>query len=352
MNSRADPHPKKVIPYKEYAARREAERRVLTTSKSTSGEEENWDKETPLPPCETPPVAKSMVPSQENEWKLMVNQDSHSGSVAGDSGHRTMAATGEDEPIDSTEELIGAVGGVDESVTSEHLSDVEWRDDDPLFMFNDENVTKLQILAAALTPVQSWEEDKAVSSLESPLGKKPCFRESIVECLSKTAFPTCLKPNYSNAELFRYMQPSLVNVIPWIKYEAQNMLEPSFRQKPQCIKEVEHLRYIITMIVCFHPWRQDQGWWPLFPTCNFQVGALATVNIETRVMSIVSQINMTLGERQVLWVLTTLQCLAEIGPKSPPPRHVAHSMQSIMRPLEQTEISFMPHAVLGYSTSV
>ena len=110
-----------MIPYKEYTARREAKRIVLTTSKSTFGEEENWDEEHPLPPRQTPPGAKSMVPSQEDKWKLMVVQDPRSGSVAGDSGHDTMAATGEDEPIDSTEELTGAVGGVDESVTTEHL---------------------------------------------------------------------------------------------------------------------------------------------------------------------------------------------------------------------------------------
>ena len=85
-NSRADPHTKKVIPYKECTDCREAERRVSTTSKSSSWEEENWDEEPPLPPQETPPGVKSMVPSQEDEWKLMVNQDPHSGSVAGDSG--------------------------------------------------------------------------------------------------------------------------------------------------------------------------------------------------------------------------------------------------------------------------
>ena len=96
LNSRADPHPKKVIPYKEYQACKEAERRVSTTSKPNSGEEENWDEEPPLPPPETLPGAKPMVPSQEDEWKLMVDQDPHSGSVAGDSGHRTMAATQED----------------------------------------------------------------------------------------------------------------------------------------------------------------------------------------------------------------------------------------------------------------
>ena len=84
-----------------------------------------------------------------------------------------MAETGEDEPINSTDELVGAVGGVNESVATEHLSDVKWRDDDPLFMFNDENVTKPQTPAAALTPVQTWEEEnKAVSLLKSPLGKK------------------------------------------------------------------------------------------------------------------------------------------------------------------------------------
>ena len=169
-------------------------------------------------------------------------------------------------------------------VATEHLSDVKWRDDDPLFMFDDENVAKLQTPAAASTPVQTWEEDKAVSSLESSLGKKAFFQESIAERLSKTASPTHLKPNYNDTELVRYMWPSLVNVIPWIKHEAQNMSEPSFMQELQCIKEVKHLQYIIAMIVWFCQWRQDQGWWPSLPTCNFQVRALATVNIKMRVV--------------------------------------------------------------------
>ena len=240
-NSRADPHPKKVIPYKEYAAHKEAKRRVLTTSKPTSGEKENWDEKPSLPPHETPSGAKPMAPSQEDEWKLMVDQDPHSGSVAGDSGHGTMAATWEDEPIDSTEGLVVAVGGVDESVTTEHLSDVEWRDDDPLFVFDDKNVTKPQMPAAASTPVQTWEEDKAVFSLESPLEKKPCFLELVMECLLKAASPAHLEPDYSDVELVGYTWPPLVNVIPCIKYEVQNMMEPSFRQELQCIKVVKHL---------------------------------------------------------------------------------------------------------------
>ena len=72
--------------------------------------------------------------------------------------------------------------------------------------------------------------------------------------------------------------------------------------------------------------------------------------IKTRVMSVTTEIKMTPGERQALWVLTTLQYLVEIGPKSPPAGQITQSVQSIMQPLQQVEISFMPHAVLGYAT--
>ena len=140
-NNRAHPHSRKVIPYKDNAAHRAAEGKVSTMSKPTLEEEENWDEELPLPHRKTPPGAKPLVPSQEDKWKLMVNQDLHSGSVVGDSGHGMMAVTQEDEPINSNEELVGVVGGIDEGVTTENLSDVEWKDD-PLFEFDDKNVTK------------------------------------------------------------------------------------------------------------------------------------------------------------------------------------------------------------------
>ena len=94
-----------------------------------------------------------MAPSQEDEWKQMASWDSPSGSVTGDLGHGTMAATEADKPIDNIEGLIGAVGGVNESVAAEHLLDVKWRDDDPLFVFNNNNVMKPQTSAATSTPV-------------------------------------------------------------------------------------------------------------------------------------------------------------------------------------------------------
>ena len=130
-----------MIPYKEYAACKAAEGKVSTTSKPSLEDEENWDEEPSLPHRETPPAAKSVLPSQEDEWKLMVNQDPCFGSVAGDSGHGTMAVTPEEEPVNSNKELVGVMGGADKNISAENLSDVEWKEDDPLFKFNDENVT-------------------------------------------------------------------------------------------------------------------------------------------------------------------------------------------------------------------
>ena len=163
----------------------------MTASKLTLEDKENWNEEPPLPPWE-PPGVRPMLPSQKHKWKLMFNQDPCSGSIAGDSGHGMMATTSEAEPIDSNEELIRAMGGIDENALAHHLSDVEWKKEDPLIEFNDENVTTSQTPAAASTPIQALTENKTLSPLESPMGKKPCFWESTAACLSKTASPLCL----------------------------------------------------------------------------------------------------------------------------------------------------------------
>ena len=147
----------------------------------------------------------------------MVNQDPHSGSVTGDSGCGTMAVTLEDDLVDSNEKLVGAVGGTDENTSAENLSDIEWKEDNPLFELNDENVTIPQTPDAVSTPVQTLTENKTGSSLESPLKKKPCFCELIAVCLMKATPPLYLEPDYSNTELVGYTQPPLFNVIPWIK---------------------------------------------------------------------------------------------------------------------------------------
>ena len=95
------------------------------------------DEEPPLPPQETPPGVRPTLPSQEDEWKLMVDQDPYSRSVAGDSGHGTMMTASEAKPVNSNEELIKAMGGINEDISAGYLSDVEWKEEDPLIKIND-----------------------------------------------------------------------------------------------------------------------------------------------------------------------------------------------------------------------
>ena len=83
-----------------------------------------------------------------------------------------------------------------------NISLMSWGEDDPVF--DDEDVTKPQTPAATSTPVQTLKEDQAVSSLKSPLGKKPCFWELTMEQLSNAASPAHLEPDYSDAELIGY----------------------------------------------------------------------------------------------------------------------------------------------------
>ena len=67
-----------MISFKEYKAQKEAEQKTLAAGKSAP--EEDWDTDPPLPPKETPPGAGSMAPSQEDEWKWMIDQGPHSGN--------------------------------------------------------------------------------------------------------------------------------------------------------------------------------------------------------------------------------------------------------------------------------
>ena len=67
------------------------------------------------------------------------------------------------------------MGGIDEGVSSGYLSDVEWKEEEPLIKINDENVTIPQMPTSALTPIQALTENEMLSPLELPMGKKPCF---------------------------------------------------------------------------------------------------------------------------------------------------------------------------------
>ena len=168
-------------------ARKAVEEKALTISKSTLKDEENWDEEPPLPTWETPPGARPILPSQEDEWKLMVDQDTCSRSVAGNSGHGMMATTSEVKPVNSNEELFGAMGGIDENVSAwinenvlaGYLSDVEWKEENPLIEINDENVTISQTPAAALTLSRHQQKMKCFHPWNCPWERSPASRSQL-----------------------------------------------------------------------------------------------------------------------------------------------------------------------------
>ena len=85
--------------------------------------------------------ARSVLPNQEDEWKLMADQDLCPDSVAEDSGHGTMTVKA--ETVADDEEFIRAVGGTDDNSSTQHCSYVKWNDEDLLIEINDENVTVL-----------------------------------------------------------------------------------------------------------------------------------------------------------------------------------------------------------------
>ena len=242
-NHRVDNCPRRVIPYKEYAAHRAAEKKILTAAKSILKNEpkENWDDKLLCPPRSTPTGVRSVLSSQEDKWKPMADQDPHPESVTGDSGHGTMTMTVETEPVADNKELIRAVGGTDENPSTQPCSDIEWNDEDLLIETNNENVTTHRTPAASLTPVPVSNKSEMLSPPELPEGKKPCFRELTTAQLSKSALPMCLKLDHNDAELVGYTWPPLTSVIPWIKYEAQNMMEPTWRHELQCIREDDHV---------------------------------------------------------------------------------------------------------------
>ena len=101
--------------------------------------------------------------------------------------------------MEETKELTGAVGGVNESISTEYLSDIKWREDDPLFVFDDDNILKPQTTTTTSTPVQTHKEDTVATLFESPLGKKPCFWETTADRLLKKILK-CLEPNYDEKE--------------------------------------------------------------------------------------------------------------------------------------------------------
>ena len=73
----------------------------------------------------------------------------------------------------------------------------------------------------------------------------------MAERLLQSASMVIMGPDYKDAPLIGYKTPDLSEVIPWICFEAQNMMEPPWWTEMASIKQDENIRYIAVMFVWF-----------------------------------------------------------------------------------------------------
>ena len=179
-----------------------------------------------------------------------LNQDPRV-ELTADSRHGTIAMEEDLELNAVEEELIKD----DTSCTAlDHSGgphDLTWDVDIPYFKFTNDSATACKTLVAASTPVVAPAGDAVLSSSESPWNKKPCVCESMAESLLQSASMVIMEPDYKDAPLIGYKRPDLSEVIPWIHFEAQNMMEPPWQTEMASIKQDKNIRYIAAMFVWF-----------------------------------------------------------------------------------------------------
>ena len=155
------------------------------------------------------------------------------------------------------------------------------------------------------------------------------------------------EPEYKDAPLVGYTRPDLSRVIPWICFKAQIMMEPPWQTELAKIKQDHDVQYIAAMFVWFQCWKIRSGTWPSLPRCGFALNPETIDTVDLCLDPTLAKMDLLLGELQALKVLTTLQCLAKIGPQKPAQGMISHCVKLIMRQLIVLDISFSSQAVLG-----
>ena len=106
------------------------------------------------------------------------------------------------------------------------VTDLDWDPHDPLFEFNDENSGATRIPVAASMPVAAEAED-GMPELEDANPEEPPqmdLPQSSGTSASLGKLPEGPTPDYANMLLSRFCYPELHQVIPWICFEAQNIV--------------------------------------------------------------------------------------------------------------------------------
>ena len=234
---------KKILGLKEYRDQRENKKKVTEAAGPANNreEEEDWDADLTPSPCLPPPELKDMV--------SQLNQDPRAESTA-DSGHGTIAMEEDVELNAVEEEPIKDDTSFTALDNSGRPDDLTWNADIPYFEFTDDSAMACKTPAAASTPVVAPTGDAVLSSPDSPWNKKPCVCESVAERL-QSASTVIMEQDYKDAPLIEYKRPDFSEVIPWICFEAQNMMEPPWWTKMASIKQDKNIRYIAAMFVWF-----------------------------------------------------------------------------------------------------
>ena len=178
-----------------------------------------------------------------------LNQDPRAESTA-DSGHGTIAMEEDVKSNAVKEELIKDDTSCAALDNSGGPDDLTWNADIPYFKFTDDSTMACKTPVAASTPVVTPVGDAVLSSPESPWSKKPCVHEMVAE-RHQSASIVIMEPDFKDAPLIGYKRPDLSKVIPWICFEAQNMMEPPWWTEMASIKQDENIRYIAVMFVWF-----------------------------------------------------------------------------------------------------
>ena len=243
-----------------------------------------------------------------------LNQDPKVESTA-NSGDGTMAMEEDIKSNTVEEELIKDDTSCTALNNSGRPDDLTWNTDIPYFKFTDDSAMTCETLVAASMPVMAPAEDAMLPSPESPWNKKPCVHELMAERPLQSASMVIMEPDYKDAPLIGYKRPDLSEVIPWICFKAQNMMEPPWQTEMASIKQDENNRYIALMFVWFKCWKVRSASWPSLPRCNFVLDQEISDTVDLRLAPTLGKLDLSLGELQALKVLTTLQCLAEMGPQ-------------------------------------
>ena len=204
------------------------------------------------------------------DWKQMVdqlNQDPRANSVT-DSAQETISMGEERADIAGDEEVECRDDGSTTQVTaSPGVTDLDWDPCDPLFEFNDENSGTTHTPVAALMPVAAEEEDGMPELEDASPGEPPQMDppQSSGTGISLETFPEGPVPDYANVPLSRFCHPELHQVIPWIRFEGQNMCEPPWHTELALIRQDEIVQYVAAMFTWFHRWWLARGSWPCYP---------------------------------------------------------------------------------------